>query len=88
MLSLTSDRSGVDIRNVLMFNAAAALDPATTNKALYSIASSLDLFSFGLLGLLALAFSRLSPGLGFAKALTLVGLLWVIYVLLLLLKLL
>jgi hypothetical protein len=47
------DDWNLDPRTVLQANVSLFLDRATTSKALYSLAESLDLFSFWILGLLA-----------------------------------
>jgi hypothetical protein len=57
------DKDSIDVENLLQGHAGAFLDRATTNKALYSIASSVDIFSFGLLFLMALGLSRVSKRL-------------------------
>src|SRR5262249_54550596 len=49
-----SDKENIDPDNMLVSHAGAFLDRSTTNKALFSFASSLDIFSFGLLFLMAL----------------------------------
>lgn len=81
VLTLMSDPTTADPRNLLMFNLGALLDPATTNKAIYSLASSLDLFSLALVALLALGMSRLNRNVTFTKGLTAVGAAWVVWVL-------
>src|SRR5215470_2315064 len=57
-----SDKESIDPDNVLLSHAGAFLDRASTNKALFSIATSLDLLSFGLLFLIALGLSKVSRG--------------------------
>jgi hypothetical protein len=64
----------------LQGHAGAFLDRATTNKALYSIASSVDIFSFGLLFLMALGLSKVSKRLSIAQSAATVGALWFVYV--------
>ena len=56
-----------NVQNPLMFNAGAFMDPQTANKFIYSLASSIDLFSFWSLflvatGLKAAAGKKLSSG--------------------------
>jgi hypothetical protein len=70
-----------NINNPLMFNAGAFMDPQSTSKFVYSLATSIDLFSFWMIfliatGLKAAAGKRLS----FGGALTAVVVPWAIYV--------
>jgi hypothetical protein len=70
-----------NINNPLMFNAGAFLDPQGGSKFIYSLATSIDLFSFWMIfliatGLKAAAGKRLS----FAGAMTAVVVPWAIYV--------
>lgn len=70
-----------NVNNPLMFNVAAYMDQQTTSKFLYSLSTSMDLFSFWMMfliatGLKAAAGKRLS----FAGALTAVVVPWAIYV--------
>ena len=46
VLMRLGDTSGVDMRNLVNLNPTLFLDRASTSKALYSLASSLDLLSF------------------------------------------
>lgn len=71
-----------NVNNPLMFNAGAFMDPQSTSKFLYSFATSMDLFSFWMIfliatGLKAAAGKRLS----FGGAMTAVVVPWAIYVL-------
>jgi hypothetical protein len=75
-----SDKENIDVDNLLLSHAGAFLDRATTNKALYSFASSLDIFSFGLLFLIALGLSRVSKRLSFMQSTGVVLGLWLVYV--------
>ena len=70
-----------NVNNPLMFNAGAFMDPQASSKFLYSLATSMDLFSFWMIfliatGLKAAAGKRLS----FAGAMTAVVVPWAIYV--------
>jgi len=70
-----------NVNNPLMFNVAAYMDQQTTSKFLYSLSTSMDLFSFWMMfliatGLKAAAGKRLS----FAGALTAIVVPWAIYV--------
>lgn len=71
-----------NVNNPLMFNVAAYMDPQNTSKFLYSLMTSIDLFSFWTIfliatGLKAAAGKRMS----FAGAMTAVVVPWAIYVL-------
>lgn len=81
VLALMQDKSDADLSNLLMFNLGAALNKETTNKFVYSFASSMDLLTIGNLLLLSLGLSKLSPALSFGKALTMVAVLWLVWVL-------
>src|SRR5262245_18801464 len=73
--------SEFNLQNPLMFNPAAAMDPLTTSKFVYSIASSLDLFSFWVIFLIATGLAAGSRHkLSFGGALFAVILPWAIYV--------
>lgn len=78
ILSLMSDRADADLQHLVMFNLGAALDKETTNRFLYSLATSLDLISILNLMLVSFGLSRIAPGLTFGKALTAVGALWLV----------
>jgi hypothetical protein len=69
-------------QNPLAFNPAAFMDPTTSSKFVYSLASSLDLFSFWVIFLLATGFSAAAgKRFPFGKALTAVLIPWAIWVL-------
>ncbi len=71
-----------NLRNPLMFNPAAAMDPLTTSKFVYSLASSIDLFSFWVIFLIATGLKAAGgKKLSFGGALFAVLLPWGIYVL-------
>lgn len=69
-----------DIQNPLAFNLGAFM-PDGTSKALVSLASSIDLFSFWSIWLLATGYSAASGRLKFGKALIAVVIPWAVYVL-------
>lgn len=71
-----------NIQNPLMFNVGAYMDPQTSSKFLYSLATSLDLFSFWMMLLMATGL-RAAAGkkLSFGGALFAVVLPWAVYVL-------
>lgn len=72
----------VNVQNALAFNPAAFMDPTTSSKFLYSLCTSLDLFSFWTILLIA-AGLRAASGkkLTFASAVFAVVLPWAVYVL-------
>lgn len=69
-----------DLQNPLVLNVGAFLDPATTSKGLHSFATSLDLFSFWVILLLALGMCVAARRLSYAKSLMLVLVPWAVYV--------
>lgn len=81
ILLLAADRAELNLQNLIPFNPAAFMDAATTSKPLYSLASSMDLLSFGQIGLISFGYSKVS-GRSFAQCLGVVGALWAVYVLL------
>lgn len=71
----------IDLQNVLASNAGAFLS-SDAPKWLLALCTSLDLFSFWMLGLMAFAYSVVRPKkITFSKGLTWVALIWVVYVL-------
>ncbi len=70
-----------DMQNPLAFNLGAFLPVEGTSKWLLSLASSVDLFSFWSIGLLATGYAAASGKLKFIKALFAVVLPWALYVL-------
>jgi hypothetical protein len=77
---MISDKEGIDPNNILQSNVGAFLERDTTNKALFSIAASLDIFSFGLLFLIALGLSKASKNVTFARSASIVVGVWATYV--------
>lgn len=72
----------VNVQNALAFNPAAFMDQATASKFLYSLATSLDLFSFWTILLMAIGIKAASgKKLTFASAVFAVVLPWAVYVL-------
>ena len=69
----------VDPHSVLQASAAALLDKATTAKPLYSLAGSLDLFSFWLMALLSIGYGAVIRKPASTAAWGIVTL-WVLYV--------
>jgi hypothetical protein len=76
------DPDQFNLQNPLVFNLGAFLEPPpNTGKALYSLATSIDLFSFWTILLLATGISVAVRKFPFSKALTAVVAPWLIYVL-------
>lgn len=76
------DPDQFNLENPLAFNVGAYLDPESTSKALLSIATSIDLFTFWKLGLLAIGIAVAARKLAFSTALAGVSIPWLIWVLL------
>jgi Yip1 domain len=76
----STDRDSLDISNLIATNIGAFLDKETTNKALFSIAGSLDLISFAHIGFLGYGLSKVSR-VSFSTCVMIVVGLWVVYVL-------
>jgi hypothetical protein len=76
----STGREELNFKNLVGTNVGAFLDPATTSKAWYSIASSLDLLSFGLIGLLSYGLAKVSKMPAGTCAGIVIGI-WAIYVL-------
>jgi hypothetical protein len=75
------DPADFDIRNPLAFNLGAFLDPQSTSKFLYTLSTSLDLFSFWMIFLIATGLRAASRrNLSFGGALATVAVPWAIYV--------
>ena len=70
-----------NLRNPLVFNPGAFMDPNGPAKFLYSLASSLDLFTLWTLLLVAVGLSAAGRKVSFAKALTGVVVPWAAWVL-------
>jgi hypothetical protein len=70
-----------NLRNPLMFNPGAFMDPATASKFLYSLASSLDLFTLWTMLLMAVGLSAAGRKFSFGSALTAILLPWGVMVL-------
>lgn len=81
IIAATSDYSGLDLGSLIKTNPAIFLDKSTTSRPLYSLLSSLDLLSFWLIFLLGLGLSKVGPKLKLSRALTLVIIPWVVWVL-------
>jgi hypothetical protein len=80
IVAVSADRSTLDVQALVKMNPTIFMDKATTSKALYSLAGSLDLLSVWLMFLLALGLTKVSR-LKMSKAWTVVLIPWVLYVL-------
>ncbi|MGP8244828.1 MAG: YIP1 family protein [Bryobacteraceae bacterium] len=70
-----------NVQNPLAFNPGAYMDPLTSSKSLYSLATSLDLFTLWVIVLLAIGFkSAAGRKLSFAGAFLAVFLPWCVWV--------
>jgi hypothetical protein len=76
---VSPDTSVLDIQNLLSTNVAAFMNKETTGKALYAFLGSVDILSFGEIGLLAYGFSKITRSSFFFGVFS-VGTLWAIYV--------
>lgn len=81
VLLIMGDPSGAEMTNLVKLNPTLFMDRASVSKALYSIASSLDLLSFWMIFLLGLGISKVSAGMSLTKGLIIVIIPWVVYVL-------
>ncbi|MBI5084714.1 MAG: YIP1 family protein [Acidobacteria bacterium] len=71
-----------DMQNPLAFNAGAFLDPDSTSKWLMSLASSLDLFTFWTIAMIAIGFSAVcgAKRMPMSRALMGIGIPWLLWV--------
>jgi hypothetical protein len=81
VLRMMDDPSGAEMSNLIKLNPTLFMDKAESSKALYSIASSLDLVSFWMIFLLGLGISKVSNRMSLGKGLIIVLIPWAIYVL-------
>lgn len=79
IVNVAPNKEDLNIRNLIATNVGAFLDPVTTNKAVYAMASSIDVLSFALVAFLAYGLARVS-GRKFGSCLGIVVALWLIYV--------
>jgi hypothetical protein len=70
-----------NLKNPLMFNPGAFMDPISSPKFLYLLATSLDLFTFWWIALLAVGLSAAGRKVSFTSALFAVGVPWLLLVL-------
>jgi hypothetical protein len=81
ILFFAKDPSELDPQTLLATNVGAFLDKNSTGRFLYSLAGSLDVLAIGKLFLLSFGIAKVT-GIGFSRALTLVMVLWLVWVLL------
>jgi hypothetical protein len=79
ILIASPDPSALDVRNLIATNVAAYMDKNSMARGLYSLLSSLDILSFGEIGLLSYGFSKIARTNLFFGLLA-VGGLWILYV--------
>jgi Yip1 domain len=80
ILLASPERDSLDFTNLIATNIGAFLNKETTNKALYSIAGSIDLISFAHIAFMGFAYSRVSK-LSFSACTMIVTGMWIVYVL-------
>jgi hypothetical protein len=78
-LAATKDYSTFDATQLIVLNPTLFMDRTTTNKALYSLARSLDLLAIWNVLLVSVGVSKMSTGVSFVKALGIVGSLWLLW---------
>jgi len=82
IVMFTKNPDDFNLQNPLIFNLGALMEPPpNSGKFLYSLATSIDLFSFWTILLLATGISVAARKLPFSKAIVAVVLPWAIYVL-------
>jgi|YelNatPaOPRAMG01_1025707.scaffolds.fasta_scaffold128673_2 hypothetical protein len=81
ILASMPDYSGLDLGNLLKLNPTVFLDKSTAPKALYSLATSLDLMSFWTIFLMGLGLSKTVPKMKLSKGIMIVVIPWALYVL-------
>jgi hypothetical protein len=79
ILLASPDRESLDFNNLIATNIGAFLNKETTNKALYSIAGSIDLISFAHIGFMGYAYAKVSR-LSFVASTMIVFGMWAVYV--------
>jgi hypothetical protein len=79
VLLASPDRTTLDITNLLATNPAAFMDKTTTSKGLYTFMTSMDVLSFGEIGMLAYGFSKITKS-GFGSGLFAIVAIWIVYV--------
>lgn len=80
LVMFLADPADFDLRNPLMLNAGWLVRSETAANWLRALAASIDLFSIWTMLLLALGFSVASKKIRYPKALTLVVVVWLVYV--------
>ncbi len=79
VLFTSPDRTVLDYQNLLATNIGAFVNKETTSKGLYALLSSIDILTFGEIGLMSLGFAKVTRG-SFFYGLVSVGTLWFVYV--------
>ena len=79
IIFITPDRSTLDVSNIVATNVGAYLDRNSVSKGLYTLFTSLDILSFGLIGLLGYGFSKLTKA-SMVFGVGAVGIVWAMYV--------
>ena len=72
--------SDFDLENPVMLNLGWLVDSETTSAWLYGLLSSIDVFSFWVMALLAMGFAAATRKLRFGKAYTIVVSLWLVMI--------
>jgi hypothetical protein len=80
ILSLLTDRSGIDLNDLVRLNPTLFLERTTTPKFLYSALSSVDLLTFWAIFLTALGLTKSASKLKMGKALAIVIAPWALWV--------
>lgn len=81
ILLISRDPTELDPQTLLATSVGAFLDKNSTGKFVYSLANSFDVLAIGKVFMLAFGMGKVS-GIGFARGLTMVGSLWLIWILL------
>lgn len=79
VLMASPDPATLDVRNLVATNVGSFVDKSSMSKGMYSLLSSMDVLSFGEIGLLALGFSKVTKSSIFF-GLVAVGSIWALYV--------
>ncbi|MFQ5739876.1 MAG: YIP1 family protein [Acidobacteriota bacterium] len=80
VVMLTEDKEGIQVQNIVQSNLGLLVE-RTESSVLYTVASSVDVFSFYLIYLLSLGLSVVGKRISFGKAVGTVGSFWLLWVL-------
>jgi hypothetical protein len=80
VVALREDHTAFNLNEPIASNLSFLLDPTSTNAFFYIIVSSLDLFSFWLMFLLATGFTVICRKLTMGRSCLIVVTVWVLYV--------